>query len=183
MPPEIPTPWDAFLADLDDKLAEPVDLVCIGGFVISLMYGLSRPTSDVDVLEVRPSSLVPELSRLAGLNSPLHEKHRVYLDHRASVAHYPDGYEDRLSEMFPHSFRHLRLLALDPYDLALSKLERNADRDREDVYYLAESVPLDLDVLEKRYQDEMRPYFADQLQDRHDTTLRLWLDVIHERGG
>jgi len=39
--------------------------------------------------------------------------------------------------VFPAAFQHLRLCALDPYDLALSKLERNIQRDREDVKYLA----------------------------------------------
>jgi hypothetical protein len=38
------------------------------------------------------------------------------------VATHPDSYESRLTEMFPDIFRHLRLLALDPYDLALTKL-------------------------------------------------------------
>jgi hypothetical protein len=40
--------------------------------------------------------------------------------------------------MFPDAtWTHLRLFALDPVDLALSKLERNSDRDREDVVGLA----------------------------------------------
>jgi hypothetical protein len=33
-----------------------------------------------------------------------------------------------------------------PYDLALSKLERNSQKDRDDVRFLARSVPLDLDL-------------------------------------
>ena len=33
-------------------------------------------------------------------------------------------------------------MALDPYDLALTKLTRNADRDRSDVEYLGTAVPL-----------------------------------------
>ena len=35
--------------------------------------------------------------------------------------------------MFPGTFKHLRLFACDPYDVALSKLERNIQRDRDDV--------------------------------------------------
>lgn len=49
----------------------------------------------------------------------------------------PEDYEERLTEMFPQAFRHLRLFALDPYDLTLSKLERNIQRDRADVRYLS----------------------------------------------
>ena len=50
------------------------------------------------------------------------------------------GYEDRLKEILPGALRYLRLLALDPYDLALSKLERNIQRDGDDVEHLARTV-------------------------------------------
>ncbi len=86
---------------------------------------------------------------------PLHKKYKVYLD-RVGVAKVPDNYEDRLTEIFPRVFKHLRLLALDPYDLALSKLERNIQRDRDDVKHLAKTIPFDLEVLQERYQKELR---------------------------
>ena len=60
----------------------------------------------------------------------------MYLD-VVTVATYPDSYEDRLTEMYPGTFRHVHLLALDPYDLVLTKLTRNADRDRSDVGYFS----------------------------------------------
>ena len=78
--------------------------------------------------------------------------------------------------MFPNAFRRLRLLGLEPHDLALSKLERNSARDREDVRYLARSAPLDLTVLEHRYRSELRPYLAKA--ERHDLTMRLWLEML-----
>ena len=85
--------------------------------------------------------------------------------------------------MFPKAFKHLRLLALDPYDLALSKLERNIQRDRDDVKYLAKTVPLDLEVLKKRYQKELRWQLGNP--EREDLTLRLWIEAIEEerKGG
>lgn len=61
----------------------------------------------------------------------------------------PENYEDRLTEIRPKVFKHLRLLALDPYDLALSKLERNIQRDRDDGMHLARTVPFDLEVLKE----------------------------------
>jgi len=42
MPREIPKPWDAFLKDLDRSLEEPVELHCLGGFVLTMLYGLKR---------------------------------------------------------------------------------------------------------------------------------------------
>jgi hypothetical protein len=94
------------------------------------------------------------------------------------VATHPDSYESRLTEMFPGTFRHLRLLALDAYDLVLTKLARNSDRDRADVEYLATAVPLDPSVLRDRYKSEMREYVG--VPEREDLTLDLWIEIIEE---
>jgi hypothetical protein len=88
----------------------------------------------------------------------------------------PESYEDRLMPIFPSAYRSLRLFGLDAYDLALSKLERNSARDREDIQFLARTVPLDLTVLGNRYRSELRPYLA--APDRHDLTIRLWIDML-----
>jgi hypothetical protein len=45
--------------------------------------------------------------------SALHRKYKIYLDH-VGVADVPEDYEDRLTEIFPGTLQHLRLLALDP---------------------------------------------------------------------
>jgi len=74
--------------------------------------------------------------------------------------------------------KHLRLFALDPYDLALSKLERNTQRDRDDVKHLTRIVPFDLDKLQERYQKELRPDLGNPK--REDLTLKLWIEVIEE---
>ena len=80
----------------------------------------------------------------------------------------------------PESFK-IGLLALDPYDLALTKLERNIERDRSDVRYLARSVPFDLAVLKERYLTELRPYLGNPK--REDLTLKLWIEAIEEERG
>lgn len=90
----------------------------------------------------------------------------------------PENYEDRLKEIFPGVFKHLHLLAFDPYDLALSKLERNIQRDRDDVLHLARTVPFDLEVLKERYKKELRWKMGHP--EREDLTLRLWTEAIQE---
>jgi len=60
----------------------------------------------------------------------------------------------------------------------LTKLERNIERDRSDVRYLAKTVPFDLDLLRKRYREELRPYLGNPK--REDLTLQLWIDAINE---
>jgi len=173
----LPEPWLSFLQELDALVTVTVRMDCIGGFVVSVLYGLNRATADVDVLEIAPSSAADAFSKVAMLGGPLFQKYGVYLD-RVNVAQPPYEYESRIQEMFPGTFRHLRLMALDPYDLALTKLERNIERDRNDVRHLARTVPFDLDLLRERYQTEQRPYLGNP--EREDLTLKLWIEAIAE---
>jgi hypothetical protein len=174
---QIPDPWKSFLMDLDARVDQAVEFHCVGGFVVTILYGLERPTSDVDVIVITPNDEIVHLIDLAGKGSELHRKHKVYLD-SVTVATYPEDYDQRLTEMFPGTFRHLRLFALDPYDVALSKLDRNIQRDRDDVKYLARTVPFDLGLLRERYERELRPYLGVPV--RGDGTMRFWLDMIQE---
>ena len=173
----IPEPWLSLLRELDSTAHEEVRLDCMGGFVVTMVYGFSRATGDLDVLEIAPAEVGRSMLELGMQGSPLHKKYKIYLD-RVGVAKVPENYEDRLTEIFPTVFRHLRLLALDPYDLALSKLERNIQRDRDDVKHLAKSVPFDLEVLKERYQKELRWQLGNP--EREDLTLRLWIEAIEE---
>jgi hypothetical protein len=174
---DVPEPWFSFLRELDSAVQEEIRLDCIGGFVVTTVYGFSRPTADLDVLEIAPTQAGRAILELGKKGGVLHRKHKIYLDY-VGVTHVPENYEDRLTEIFRHRFEHLRLLALDPYDLALSKLERNIQRDRDDVKHLAKVVPFDLEVLKERYQKELRWQLGNP--EREDLTLRLWLDAIQE---
>ena len=175
----IPEPWRSFLAELTAGATEELILPCLGGFVVTMLYGLERPTADVDVLAIFPHEAGPELLAKAGKKSPLHRRYGLYLD-LVTVVTLPEDYDQRLTEMFPGAIPNLRLLALDPYDLAiwLSKLERNWQRDRDDVKHLACVVPFDLEVLQERYERELRPYLG--WSEREDLTLRLWREMLAE---
>ena len=173
----IPEPWFSFLRELDSAVHEEARLHCMGGFVISMVYGFSRPTGDLDVLEIAPKEIGRSMLELGMRGGLLHKRYKIYLDH-VGVAHVPDDYEDRLNEIFTGAFRYLRLLALDPYDLALSKLERNIQRDRDDVKHLARTVPLNLEDLKDRYQKELRWQLGNP--EREDLTLQLWIEAIEE---
>src|ERR1043165_7175424 len=173
----IPEPWHSFFADIDESLKEQLALHCLGGFVMTILYRLDRPTEDVDVLPIGATAQTESLLRLAGEGSVLHKEHKVYLQ-VVGVVTVPVNYEDRLKEMFPGTLKRLRLFALDPYDLALSKLERNTQRDRDDVKHLARTVPLDLNVLQERYQKELRPDLGSPR--REDLTLKLWIEMFEE---
>jgi hypothetical protein len=170
-------PWDSFLKALDATVTGMVRLDCIGGFVMTQLYGMQRPTLDVDVIELAPREIGAALLQIAARGGSLAKQHSIYID-RVAVASIPEDYESRLIEMFPGAYGNLRLMAVDPYDLALSKLERNTRKDREDVKFLAHEVPLDLQTLQDRYRTEMRWQLG--VPEREDLTLRLWIEMIEE---
>lgn len=173
-------PWLSFLRALDEEAGEEVRFDCTGGFVITELYGLARATSDLDALVIVPRDQAELLVAAGRQGSRLHKKYGVYLDH-VTIASCPENYEERLSEMFPGSFRKLRLLALEAHDVALTKIERNLQRDRDDVKYLARNGHISVDILEDRYRRELRPTLANPA--REDLTLQLWKEMIAEELG
>ncbi len=169
-------PWRSFLRELDAGLTGQVELQCFGGFVVAQHYGLGRETSDIDFVAAIAESPADDLERLAGLHSGLHRKYRLYLQ-RVAIATPPSDYARRLTPMFPNApWTRLKLLALDATDLALSKLERNAERDREDFLHLARAGLLNLEAFKGRYLEEVRPYLLGNLA-WHDKTLELWVKI------
>ena len=142
-----------------------------------MLFGLGRTTGDLDVLEIAPKCAATAFAEVAMRGGKLYLKYGVYLDH-VTVVMPPYEYESRLREMFPGAFQHLHLMALDPYDLALTKLERNYPRDRSDVRHLAHTVPFDLNILRERYMTELRPYLRNPT--REDLTLQFWIEDIEE---
>jgi hypothetical protein len=174
----VPEPWRSFLADIDAASPSAIEMHCIGGFAVTLHYALSRPTGDIDVWHVIPVEATEWLASVAGRDSQLHKQHGVYLQ-IAAVATVPENYAGRLVEVFTGEFAKLRILVVDPYDLALSKLERNSEVDIEDVKHLARTANFDLNTLSERYRRELRPFVAGP-ESRHDLTLNLWLEAIAE---
>ncbi len=178
MPAEQPhEPWRSFLHDIDRQLSGPTEIHCLGGFVVAEYYGLTRPTADIDVIQVRGASDVAEVQRIGGKGSPLAKKHKVYID-VVTVADVPERYDDRLIDVCSGAFRNLRVRVFERHDLALAKLGRNEDYDREDVRRLAQGPGLEVAILEQRYRDELRRQLGNP--EREDLTLELWIEMITE---
>lgn len=181
MLPNPPPPWDRFLGELDGLLDEPYELHCIGGFAAVVAYGLPRSTNDLDYFSLVPLNRAENIQRIAGESSSLADKYKVYI-HQAGIATLPENYTERLTELFGGRFNNVRLLVPDPYDLVLSKLGRNSQRDREDVQYLAQSQHLHPGVLRNRYERELRSIMTGS-PEWHDQTLQLWLDAYFSNPG
>ncbi len=170
----LPSRWKGFLREVDQLLGVAVEMHCLGGFVLSALYDLPRPTGDVDYIAAIPSNSVTELESIAGQGSALKRKHGLYLQYVA-VADVPENYAERLQELFSGEFIRLRLFALEVHDLVLAKLVRYSPVDLEDAKFLARTGRLNETMLEERYEKELRPYLANEK--RHDLTLKLWLEA------
>ena len=169
----LPSPWKEFLSELASMLPAPLDLNCIGGFVISYLYGLPRPTGDIDYYSAVPANL--NLIEMAGEGSALAKKYKIQL-HHVAVTNLPEDHATRLTEMFPRMFKNLRLFSPDPYDFILSKLERNSAKDRDDANYIFKTKKLRSQILRERYERELRPYLSKEKW--HDDTLELWIEIF-----
>jgi len=157
-------------------MQDATELHCIGGFAVVQAYGLQRSTADIDVIAVVPHGSSQRLIELAGKESVLRRKQGIYLD-AVTVASVPEDYESRLIALHPGHWEKLRLFALEAHDLALTKLERNFERDRGDVEHLARSGYLNAATLRQRYADEMRPYVIGR-ESWHDQTLKMWIEAF-----
>jgi Nucleotidyltransferase of unknown function (DUF6036) len=149
---------------------------------MTMHYGLSRSTSDLDILTAVPSDKIADLERTAGRGSKLQRKFRIYIQ-PVRITCYPESHESRLIEMWPElGLRHLRLLVLEPHDLVLTKLERNSDVDRQDVLQLSRGGHLDEATLRDRYEQEFRPNLTGSTE-KHDLTLKLWIEMCWPGSG
>lgn len=173
-PMALPKPWADFLKDVDSALSRRVDLRCLGGFVLTTLYGLPRVTGDIDYIEVKPREAVNEIEEVGGPGSALAKKYRVNFQH-VGIADRPEEYESRLQEL-KLNLRNLKLWALEPYDLLLSKLPRNSPKDREDAKYLIRKLNLEFGIFNDRWQKEMAPWIANR--ERNETTVQLWKEYF-----
>lgn len=170
-------PWAAFLNELDALLHHPVEIRCLGAFLLTAVYALPRATGDLDCLAVLPGDATVVVEELGGRNSKLAKKHRVWVQHVGiGVVDLPDDYERRL-EHLDFGFEKLQLSGLEAYDLVLSKLTRNSPKDREDVKFIAQQQNLSYTIAYERFVKEMKPWVP--RADWHEGTLqKVWKDYF-----
>lgn len=172
----LPKPWPEFLGEVDRALDEPVNLHCVGGFILVVLYDLPRTTIDLDYISVHPPEAATKLEGIAGERSPLAKKYKVFI-HAVGICDFPENYEERL-EHLDLKLRWLHLWALEPYDLALSKLGRNSQKDRDDVRFIAGKLGLQFETLYARWEKEMKPFMIGRTE-WHDQTLRqVWREYF-----
>jgi Nucleotidyltransferase of unknown function (DUF6036) len=163
----LPEQWRAFLADVDRALEQPLALQCLGGFVLAALYARPRPTNDVDYIEITPRDRELNLLAIAGQNSKLARRHKLYIQ-RTTIAAYPDGYESRMQRL-ALELRRLEVFTLGPYDLALSKICSDRTKDEEDAKYVIQNAGLQWKTFLQIWESEMKY----QVAPRHGTSIAL----------
>lgn len=140
----------AFLVEVDELLTEPVGMEIIGGAAALLAYGATSATKDIDSFE----NIDERISRVALLTA-----RKIPLD-RAAVADPPYNYEDRRQRLnLP--LRNLTVWVPERHDLLLMKAVRAARHDEEVIQEMHEAEPFDLEIIVKRYNEEMGQIIGD----------------------
>ena len=124
-------------------------LVLVGGGALSLL-GSPRLTIDIDFLgdDVNPNSLHQTIMQIAR-ELKVHVE-PVPLERFIPL---PKGNEKRVIRI--GQFGNLEIFVADPYSIALSKLDRGADTDYDDIVFLVETDHIDLDEFERTVRDAL----------------------------
>jgi hypothetical protein len=143
MAPTEPKAVKQFLRELGTHLARPVDLR-VGGAISLILAGyLARATEDIDVVDEVPA----EVRAQRPLLDQLRQRFGLRLTHFQS--HFlPTGWECRLHSLGP--FGRLQVFLVDGYDMFLSKLFSQREKDLDDLRLMAPM--LDREVLARRLQ-------------------------------
>ncbi|OJU90285.1 MAG: hypothetical protein BGO13_02825 [Burkholderiales bacterium 66-5] len=146
------------LRQLQERLAlhSPLNVYLAGGMAVHL-YTASRVTTDVDAefgaRVLLPSDLAVEVVLDDGAPQV------VYLDTNYNAS-FALMHEDYLADALPVDLglEQIRLHVLAPVDLAVSKIARLADNDREDICALVQLGLTNADAIERRATQAMAGY-------------------------
>ena len=124
-------------------------LILIGGSALSLLGSL-RPTIDIDFIgdDVHPEPLHQIILRIAEELDI--DAEPVPLDKFIPL---PQGSEGRIIRV--GQFGNLEIFIADPYSIALSKLDRGADTDYDDLVFLVEHNHVEMNEFERMVQEAL----------------------------
>jgi len=151
--------FEDFFAEIDaawdDHGPDRIQLRIIGCAALMLQTRYQRGTKDGDVFETLELTTATKqrLLQLAGSNSELHMRHRLYIDIVANgipfLAHAPIWHPlDALNRRL----KRFELFALDIIDVVVSKLKRFSANDQSDIKAMIDAGHVDHAVLVARFR-------------------------------
>ena len=115
-----------FLEILDKNLERPIEIIAVGGTAMTLL-GIKTSTIDID-FEVKPEDF-PVLK--TALNIPHGYRIDVFTNGLIFSQQLPGDYREKSISI--KNFKNIRLLALHPIDIVVTKIGRLNERDKEDI--------------------------------------------------
>ncbi len=136
----------AILQKIGERVPAGSQLILVGGSALALL-GNARPTIDIDFIgdDVRPNELHQSILRMA-------EELGIYADPvpLERFIPLPAGSDERRIHI--GKFGNLDIYVADPYSIALSKIDRGADTDYDDLLFLIQNGHVEMEKLEKTLQ-------------------------------
>ena len=150
------------------QLAEPVQAWLAGGFAVHY-YTRHRVSRDVDIKWSHRILIPPDMQAFEiDMPGSAAGTQIVVMDGGFAdvFGSFPPEWEERSQEV--HRFDNMVLHVIDPVDLAVSKVARFSERDREDIRELAERGLIDPDTFAKRADAALDYYIGDLTFVRHN---------------
>jgi len=124
-------------------------LILVGGSALSLLGSL-RPTIDIDFIgdDIHPEPLHQIILQIAEELDI--DAEPVPLDKFVPL---PQGNEERVIRI--GQYGNLEIFIADPYSIALSKVDRGADTDYDDLVFLVQNHHVDMDRFERIMQEAL----------------------------
>ena len=140
----------SFLAAVGARYPRPATLVLLGGSALCLL-GSHRPTLDIDYVgdDLHKNELQNTIEQIS-------QELRIPVD-AVPIEQFlpvPTGANER--RLLIGQFGNLEVYVLDPYTIALSKLDRGFDTDIEDILFLIRQSLITTDQLESVAVDALR---------------------------
>lgn len=140
----------AFLAELGQRHAQPANLFLLGGSALCLL-GSPRPTMDIDYVgdDLSKSELQHSIDQVAKLMG-------IEVEAVPIAGFIPLPEDAHLRNVSIGQFGVIKVFILDPYTIALSKIDRGFDTDIEDVVFLIHRKFIQSEKLETLVHDALQ---------------------------
>ena len=149
-------------------MKEPVRAWLAGGFAVHF-YTAHRMSDDVDIKWSHKILIPPDMQTFE-MDTPgdAADTRIVVMDGSFgdAMASFPPEWERRSQAV--HSFDNMVLHVIDPVDLAVSKVARFIERDKDDIRELAECGLIDPDTFARRVEEAFDHYVGDQTLVRYN---------------
>jgi hypothetical protein len=162
----------AFLHRLGDRLVEPNELVLLGGGAL-LLLGSPRTTIDIDYVgdDLARNDLQIAVEQVA-------EEMGLVVDPVPIWDFVPLPADSAKRQVHVGRFSMVDVFALDPYVMALSKLDRGFDSDLADIVFLVQRGLVSLDLLAERV---VAATLIAAAYDMDPAAMRKHLAVVRQR--